>query len=52
MPRELEGIFERLGTHAETYRGRMEKFQKQSFMGRFLAARASSAGRTWPLRWG
>jgi REP element-mobilizing transposase RayT len=38
LPAELEGIFERLGTDAETWRERIEKFQKRNFVGRFLAA--------------
>jgi len=38
ISRELAGIFERLGTTAETRQARLERLSKGRLLGRFLAA--------------
>jgi len=38
ISRELAGIFERLGTMAETWQARLERLRKGRLLGRFLAA--------------
>ena len=38
ISRELAGIFDRLGTSAESWRARLEKLSRSSLLGRFFAA--------------